>query len=92
MLGGTISTPITFLLMSLGIPYESLTRVTSTTKISSSQEAGLLLDGMHIAHLVLGAIALASIIPSLVGTAKRNRIPNARESEEENEGLGKNHH
>jgi len=76
MLGGTISTPITFLLMSLGIPYESLTRVTSTTKISSSQEAGLLLDGMRIAHLVLGAMAVASIIPSLIATAKRRNEQN----------------
>ena len=73
MLGGTVSTPLTFLLMTLGIPYDSLTRVSSTAQASSAYEMGQLLDGMRIAHLVLGAMAIAGIVPSFIGTVGRRK-------------------
>jgi len=78
-LGGTISTPFAFLLMTLGIPYEGLTRISSTAKTSSANEMGQLLDGMRIAYLVLGVIAVLSIMPSFIGTARRQKRGEKRE-------------
>ena len=64
---GVLSVPFSLLLMTLVIPYNKLSQVVNGTQLINSNEAPLFLKSINYACLILGIIALLTIIPSFIG-------------------------
>ena len=64
---GVLSVPFSLLLMTLVIPYNKLSQIVNGTQLINSNEAPLFLKSINYACLILGIIALLTIIPSFIG-------------------------
>ena len=61
--GNVLSIPLSLLLMSIAMPYDQLSQITSGNQLVSSDQ---FLQTINYASLILGVIILIAVIPSLL--------------------------
>jgi EmrB/QacA subfamily drug resistance transporter len=71
---GVLSIPFSLLLMSLVMPYNQLSKITSSVQLNNTNEVPIFLKAVNHACLILGVIAFLAIIPSLLRSPQETVI------------------
>jgi nitrate/nitrite transporter NarK len=64
--GGVLSVPLSLLLMTVIMPYDRLSSIVGSTQLTNPGEMAQFLHAINFACVVLGAIILVAIIPSMM--------------------------
>jgi EmrB/QacA subfamily drug resistance transporter len=81
MTGGVLSVPLSLLLMTFVMPYDRLSDIVSSTQLASLGEMAQFLHAINFACVVLGAIILVAIVPSML-RGPQEVVVRAAESQE----------
>jgi hypothetical protein len=71
---GVMSVPLSLLLMTLVMPYDRLSQITSSSQLVGANEIPQFVRAVNNACLILGIITLLAIIPSILRGQKQKLV------------------